>query len=85
MPQGRPSHPCLGPWRRRTASGAVVGAVALGLRNSVDERGADEAVVADAPGDPPDPDTPLDLHFDPRGPEDTWLVVRPWLLGGRQA
>lgn len=83
MPQGRLPHPCLGPWRRRTASGAVIGAVALGLRNAVDERGLDEAVVADARPDRPDPDDPLDLHFDPRGPQDTWLVVRPWLLGGR--
>ena len=60
-------------------------AVALGIRNSIDEREADEAIVSDAPGDQPGPDAPLDLHFDARGPEDTWLVVRPWLLGGRQA
>lgn len=60
-------------------------AVALGLRTAVDERGADEAVVVDARGDPADPNTPLDLHFDAKGPDDTWVVVRPWLLGGRGA
>lgn len=60
-------------------------AVALGLRTAVDERGADEAVVVDAPCDLPDPDTPLDLHFDAKSPDDTWVVVRPWLLGRRGA
>lgn len=63
----------------------VLTAVALGLRHAVDERGGGEAVVADASGDPHDPDDPLDLHFDPRGPDETWVVVRPWLLRARRA
>ena len=55
--------------------------VALGLRHAVEERGGDEAIVVEAPGEPPAPDTAVELHFDPRGPDDTWAVVRPWLLG----
>ena len=85
MPEGRSPHPCLGPWRRRTASGVVLTAVALGLRSAVDERGDDEAVVVDAPTTRPDPNDPVDLHFDPRGPADTWVVVRPWLVGREPA
>lgn len=81
VPDGSLSHPCLASWRRHTASGAVLTAVALGLRHAVDERADGEARVADAPRPAPDPDTPIDLHFDPRGPDDTWVVVRPWLLG----
>ena len=82
MPEGRLSHPCLGSWRRRTASGVVLTAVALGLRHAVDERSDGEAVMADAPGDLNDSNEPIDLHFDARSPEDTWVVVRPWLLSG---
>lgn len=81
MPTGRSPHPCLGPWRRRTASGVVLTAVAFGLRHSLSEQTRDEAIVVEAPGDPPAPGDPFDLHFDPRGPDDTWVVVRPWLLG----
>ena len=60
-------------------------AVALGLRSAVDERGDGEAVVVDAPATRSDPHDPVDLHFDPRGPADTWVVVRPWLLGREPA
>lgn len=81
MPEGRSSHPCVGPWRRRTASGVVLTAVALGLRTATGEQGGDEAVVTDAPRERPEVGNALDLHFDPRGPDDTWVVVRPWLLG----
>lgn len=59
--------------------------MALGLRHTVDGPGDDEAVVADAPGERHDPNAPLDVHFDPRGPEDTWAVVRPWLLGSERS
>jgi len=85
MPEGSASHPCLGPWRRRTASGVVLTAVALGLRSVVDEGGDGEAVVVGARATRPDPHEPVDLHFDPRGPADTWVVVRPWLLGREPA
>lgn len=54
--------------------------VALGLRHTLEEPGRQEAIVVEAPGEPPAPDTPVELHFDPRGPDDTWVVVRPWLL-----
>ena len=81
MPAGRAAHPCLGPWRRRTASGVVLTTVALGLRHVLEDRAGGEAIVVEAPGQPPAPDTPVELHFDPRGPDDTWVVVRPWLLG----
>ena len=81
MPAGHSAHPCLGPWRRRTASGVVLTTVALGMRHTLEDRVDGEAIVVEAPGEPPPPDSPLELHFDPRGPDDTWVVVRPWLLG----
>ena len=58
----------------------VLTTVALGLRHAVDDQGDDAAVVIEAPGEPPAGDAAVELHFDPRGPDDTWVVVRPWLL-----
>lgn len=53
------------------------------MRHGLDSRPDDEPVVVDAAGDPPDGGEPLHLYFDPRGPHDTWAVVRPWLLPPR--
>jgi len=76
------SHPpsTLGTWRRRTVSGAIATSVAFGLRDATDERSRAQAVVSIARPDGPGPDDLLDLHFDPREPDGTWVVVRPWLL-----
>ena len=52
--------------------------MSLGLRSALEERRVDEAVVVDAAGGPHDPLAALELHFDARGPADTWVLVRPW-------
>lgn len=77
------SHPpsTLGTWRRRTVSGAIATSVALGLREATDGRSRAQPVVSVARPDRPGSDDLLDLHFDPREPDGTWVVVRPWLLG----
>ena len=69
-----------GAWRRRTASGVVLTAIALGVRDGLAVPSDPEAVVAGAPAERRDPDTFLDLYFDARGPAETWAVVRPWLI-----
>jgi hypothetical protein len=80
VPDGDLRQPTTAGWRRHTASGVVVTAITLGLRSVVDERRAGEAVVEDVPGDAYDPLAPLELHFDERGPDETWAVARPWRL-----
>lgn len=80
MPEGDPRNAMPAPWRRRTASGVVATAMSLGLRSALEERQAGEAIVVDVAGDPWDPDAPLELHLDDRGPAETWAVARPWLL-----
>jgi hypothetical protein len=72
--------PSVDGWRRWTANGAVVTAVALGLRQALHEPEEVPHVVVDAPGQPLRPPQPLELHFDPAGPAHTWVVVRPWLF-----
>jgi hypothetical protein len=68
-------------WRRHTASGVLVTAVALGLRAALEPPAEEARVVVDAAGEPLSPTDPLELHFDPDDPSDTWVIVRPWLLG----
>lgn len=80
MPDGDLRQPTTAGWRRHTASGVVVTAITLGLRSVLDERRAGEAVVEDVPGDAHDPSAALELHFDERGPDETWAVARPWRL-----
>lgn len=81
-----PEHDCPRPttatWRRCTASGAVAGAMALGVRSALDDGRAGEAVVVEAGGEAGGPPTALELHFDARGPAETWAVARPWMLRG---
>lgn len=63
-------------WRDRP-SATVLGAAMLGLRDAIYGRPDEEVVIVqDAPGDPPDDDTPV-VHLDPEHPERSEVVVRP--------
>lgn len=79
MPAGHVQLPVAGRWRRRTASGVVVTAMALGVRHVFDPGAEGEAVVVEADDEEPLGAEAVELHFDARGPDDTWVVVRPWL------
>jgi len=69
-------------WRRRSATGAVLTAIVLGLREALEDKGEDEAIVQYV-DDVTGPPTGLDLHLEWGSPQDTWVVVRPWLLRPR--
>lgn len=71
-------------WRRGTAAGAIVTGVALGLRRAVQEPEEERRVVVDVSGQEPGPPQALELHFDPAGPGQTWVVLRPHLLPRRR-
>ncbi|MDQ3569282.1 MAG: hypothetical protein M3396_01405 [Actinomycetota bacterium] len=71
-------------WRRRTAVGAVLTAVSLGLRAAVEDPKERPAIVVDAPDEPFWPPRPLELHFLRGAPAQTWVVVRAWVLGERE-
>lgn len=72
--------PWLESWRRRSATGAVLSGIALGLRQALEPEREEPAIVAPTPGGPPGPQ-PLELHLDRDRPEEAWAVVRPWLVG----
>jgi hypothetical protein len=63
----------------RSAVGGVLAAGLLGLRDVLEPTKQEEpAVVVDYSGDPPFTDS-LVLRLDPDHPEDSIVMVRPWL------
>ena len=61
---------------KRSATGAVLTGIALGLQEALEGRREQPAFVMEAPGEPEDPDAPITLHFDPDDPTRTVAVVR---------
>ena len=84
MPPGVASGPARDPNRpidkfRGTAVGSVLAAGLLGLRDALETPKDDKvAIVKDYAGDPPFTD-PIVLRLDPDHPEDSIVMVRPWL------
>ncbi len=64
---------------RGTAVGSVLAAGLLGLRDAIEPpRDEEVAIVQNYSGDPPFTD-PIVLRLDPDHPEDSIVMVRPWL------
>ncbi len=65
------------PKKARTATGALLTGIALGLRDVFDpEKKTDTiAIEQEAPGEPHEPG-PVDLHFDPNDRGSTYVVIR---------
>ncbi len=63
-------------WRKRSATGAVMSGIALGLKEALVLPDNRPALVVEAPGEPDDPDRPIDLRFDPDDPAATVAIVR---------
>ena len=66
--------------QRGLAAGAVLTSVALGLREALSGPSEKPPIVREIDGWFSGND-PIELHLEPR-PEDTWVVLRPWLLRG---
>ncbi len=63
-------------WMKRSATGAVLTGITLGLREALEPRRDEPAIMIEAAGEPEDPDQPIVLHFDPDSPADTVAVIR---------
>ncbi len=66
-------------WRRRSATGAVLTGIALGLQEVFQPPRDEPAVVVTADDGADDPPRPVEVHLDPDDPSATIAVVRPWL------
>ena len=69
-------------WMKRSAAGAVLSGIALGLQQALEQKREVPAFVMEAPGEPEDPDAPIVLHFDPDDPTKTVAVIRPQHTNG---
>ena len=64
-------------WRKRTATGAVASAIAIGLRDALENREKEEPpIIVDADGEPVDPER-MRVNLFPGHPELSWVVIRP--------
>jgi hypothetical protein len=63
-------------WRKRSATGAVLTGVALGLQHALDSPKQEPAIVVEASGEPEDDDAPFVVHLDRDDPTRTVVVVR---------
>jgi hypothetical protein len=83
-PEGE-QHTALPPrveaWRRRSATGALLTGIALGLQEALGTKREDAPIVVQTSGDPPT-DLPVEADLAGLRPEDKVVNVRPWLLPG---
>ncbi len=63
-------------WRKRSAAGAALSGIALGLQEVFQPKRELPAFVMEAPGEPEDPEARITLRFDPDDPAKTVAVVR---------
>ena len=63
-------------WMKRSATGAVLSGIALGLQQALEQKREVPAFVMEAPDQPEDPNAQFILHFDPDDPTKTVAVVR---------
>lgn len=71
----RPQRSRLDTWRKTTATGAIVGAVTIGLQQVFDpEKKATIAIEQEAPDEPVDP-ARVELDFDPMNSRGTSVTI----------
>jgi hypothetical protein len=63
-------------WMKRSATGAVMSGIALGLQEALTIKKERPAFVMEAPGEPEDDEAPIQLKFDPDDPTSTVAIIR---------
>jgi hypothetical protein len=64
-----------------TSTGALVAALALGVREALAGRRRERPPIVHEADDPwPRSGEAVELHAEPDRPDDSWVVIRPWLL-----
>ena len=66
-------------WRRRSATGAILTGLALGLREALETERRDPAIVLETSGEPPE-DLPVEADLADSLPRRNVVSLRPWLL-----
>ncbi|HMC38776.1 MAG TPA: hypothetical protein VKI19_03880 [Acidimicrobiales bacterium] len=76
--------PRIEAWRRRSAAGAVLTGIALGLQQALEKRKEEPSIVMETSGEPPQ-DLPVEADFEYGRPRQSVVQIRPWLLGDAAA
>jgi len=63
-------------WMKRSATGAVMTGIAVGLQQALELPRQEPAFVIEASGEPDDPNRAIDLHIDPDNPAGSVAIVR---------
>lgn len=66
-------------WRRRSATGALLTGIALGLNQVFEPERKEPTIVLETSGQPPR-ELPIEADLDQLLPRETVIKVRPWLL-----
>jgi hypothetical protein len=69
-------------WRKRSATGAVLTGIALGLQQVFGKEREDPAIIMTTSGDPPR-DLPVEAEVEHGRPRRSVVNIRPWLLETR--
>ena len=70
-------------WRRRSATGAVLTAFAMGLQEAFEPEKKEPAIIMQTSGEPPK-DLPVEAQLEQLGPRQSTINVRPWLLSSTE-
>jgi hypothetical protein len=71
-------------WRKRSATGTVLTAFALGLQQVFEPEREQPPIIMETSGEPPQ-DLPVEAQLEQLGPRQSSVRVRPWLLGAGPA
>lgn len=71
--------PRLESWRRRSVAGAILTGIGLGLKEVLEPKRDEPAIMIETSGDPPG-DLPVEADMAGIMPADKVVRIRPWLL-----
>ena len=71
--------PRIEAWRKRSATGAILTGLALGLQEALEKEREDPGIVMQTSGEPPK-DLPVEADFEYRRPRHSVVNIRPWLI-----
>ena len=71
--------PALPSWRKAPVAAQFLAASMIGVAEAIYGPKEEPAIISEAPGEPPG-DEGFDVHLDPDKPDESVIVVRPWLL-----
>jgi hypothetical protein len=69
-------------WRQRSATGAILTGIALGLQQVFEKEREQPGIVMETSGEPPT-DLPVEAEVEQGRPRKSVVNIRPWLLGKR--